>query len=180
PEQGSWVVLDLNSQNGIWIEGQRIQRQVLRPGQIAQLGNFRIVIDTGAGVPATPAAATPAEMPATMVMSRDAAVPAAGGSAAVASSQGPSLVQASPGASAGGAAPHPPPSPTQPAAPARRPKLTPTDGGDQKKGIASIPGPIFYGGSLIFLLVIIGVMYVMKPRPTASASDEPQPPQAPR
>src|SRR5262249_47001006 len=51
--------------------------------------------------------------------------------------------------------------------------------GDQKKGIASIPRPIFYGGSLIFLLVIIGVMYVMKTRPTASASDEPPPPQAP-
>jgi tetratricopeptide (TPR) repeat protein len=181
PEQGGWVVLDLNSQNGIWIEGQRIQRQVLRAGQIAQLGNFRIVIDGGAGASAVPAAASPAEMPATMVMSREPAAPAAGpGQAGEGPAAPSSMGPTSPGPSGGGAPSPPPPSPIQPAVAPRRPKLTPTDGGDQKKGIASIPRPIFYGGSLFLLLLIIGVMYIMKPRPTSSASDEPQPPQPPQ
>ena len=54
PEQGGYVLFDLNSQNGIWIDGQRIQRQTLNPDRTGQLGNFRIHIDGGASAPRRP------------------------------------------------------------------------------------------------------------------------------
>ena len=55
----------------------------------------------------------------------------------------------------------------------RRPKLSQRPGGAEKKGFTSIPRPIFYGGALVFLLLIIGVMFVMRPRPP---QPEPEPP----
>jgi tetratricopeptide (TPR) repeat protein len=55
--------------------------------------------------------------------------------------------------------------------------LTPT-GGDRKQGLTSIPRPIFYGGALFFLLLIIGVMYVMRPRPPQPPPEPPPQPQA--
>jgi tetratricopeptide (TPR) repeat protein len=168
-EGGGWVLFDLNSQNGIWIDGQRIQRQVLNPGQTAQLGNFRIILDGGANiVTAPPLAPAPEAMAATMVFSRDApgaAVP--GAPAAAAASPVAAPVPPSP--------PPPPPAQMAPAAVPKRPKLAPT-GGEPKKGLTSIPRPIFYGGCLFFLLLIIGVMYVMRPRPIPPPP-EPPPPQ---
>jgi tetratricopeptide (TPR) repeat protein len=169
PENGGWVLFDLNSQNGIWIDGQRIQRQVLNPGQTAQLGNFRIILDGGPNaVVAIPAAPAPEAMAATMVFSRDAA-----GAAVPAAPAAPAAAASAPAAS-GGPPPPPPPAPLGAAVTPKRPKLAPT-GGESKKGLTSIPRPIFYGGALFFLLLIVLVMYVMRPR---APQPPPEPPQS--
>jgi tetratricopeptide (TPR) repeat protein len=167
PESGGWVLFDLNSQNGIWIDGQRIQRQMLNPGQTAQMGNFRIILDGGPSATQASAAHAPEAMAATMMLSRDQAMAAAAQGAStngnVSNAPGPNanaptLAVAGPG----GAPLPPPPAPIAPAVTPKRPKLAPVPG-DDGKGIASIPRPIFYGGAAFFLLLIIGVMYVMRP-----------------
>jgi len=166
-EQGSYVLFDLNSQNGTWIDGQRIQRQPLNAGQTALLGNFRIVLDSSAGVPAAAAPATDTLAP-TMMLNRDAvgAPPAAAGAVGAAGQPGASAA-AAPGGPAASA-------PAQGGLAPRRPNLAPR-GAAEKKGITSIPRPMFYGGALVFMVLIIGVMYVMRPRPPQS-EQEPQPP----
>jgi tetratricopeptide (TPR) repeat protein len=58
-EQGQWHLIDLNSQNGTWVDGQRIQRQVLTPGASVLFGEYRLVFE--APQPAVEAAAAPAD-----------------------------------------------------------------------------------------------------------------------
>ncbi len=182
-EQGAYVLFDLNSQNGTWVDGQRIQRQPLNAGQTALLGNFRIVLDAGASASAVPE--TGPQLAPTMMLNRDAAEPSAapgqpgqaGASAAGASAGAQARAVATPGPSgaAAGAAAGAGARAAAPAVMPRRPKLAPATQ-DAKKGIASIPRPMFYGGALFFLAVIIGVMYVMRPQPPQPESEQ-QPPQ---
>ncbi|MPZ18970.1 MAG: FHA domain-containing protein [Luteitalea sp.] len=44
-EQGSYVLIDVNSQNGIWVDGQRVQRTRLEPGRPVVLGKVRIELE---------------------------------------------------------------------------------------------------------------------------------------
>jgi hypothetical protein len=87
-EGGSYVLIDANSQNGIWSGGQRLPRIELQPGVPVLVGSYRLVLDdapipsetlpggvTVPGVHAAPAAAgyTPpvaASVPAGPVSSR--------------------------------------------------------------------------------------------------------------
>jgi pSer/pThr/pTyr-binding forkhead associated (FHA) protein len=44
-EAGRWVLLDLNSQNGTWVETRRVDRVELRSGVPVRVGPFRLVFD---------------------------------------------------------------------------------------------------------------------------------------
>jgi hypothetical protein len=43
-EQGRYVIVDLNSQNGTWVAGRRVQQALLEPGVPVILGTFRLVL----------------------------------------------------------------------------------------------------------------------------------------
>ncbi len=73
-EDGRYILLDLNSANGTWVFDHRIQRVVLDAGMVAEIGSYRLALETGAEAttapprsrfegPATPAATTPVEPP---------------------------------------------------------------------------------------------------------------------
>jgi tetratricopeptide (TPR) repeat protein len=48
-EDGQYVVIDLNSQNGTWADGQRVQRVGLQPGRPVVLGQFRVMLEDARG-----------------------------------------------------------------------------------------------------------------------------------
>ncbi len=47
-EGDDYVLIDLNSQNGTWVDAQRIDRVVLRVGVPVAIGPFLLVLDGGA------------------------------------------------------------------------------------------------------------------------------------
>jgi ABC transport system ATP-binding/permease protein len=53
-EDGRFILLDLNSANGTWVWDHRIQRVVLDPGTVAEIGSYRMAIE-----PATEATTVP-------------------------------------------------------------------------------------------------------------------------
>ncbi len=44
-ETGRWVLLDLNSQNGTWVESRRVDRIELRAGVPIAIGRYSLVFD---------------------------------------------------------------------------------------------------------------------------------------
>jgi predicted component of type VI protein secretion system len=44
-EGGAWVLLDLNSQNGTWVESRRVDRVELRAGVPVVIGPYSLVFD---------------------------------------------------------------------------------------------------------------------------------------
>lgn len=44
-ENGAYVLVDLNSQNGTWVDDDRIDRFPLRPGVPVRIGPYRLVFD---------------------------------------------------------------------------------------------------------------------------------------
>jgi len=44
-EAGGWVLLDLNSQNGTWVESRRVDRVELRAGVPVAIGRYSLVFD---------------------------------------------------------------------------------------------------------------------------------------
>ena len=79
-ENDEWILIDLNSQNGSWIDGERIQRASLGPGMTIALGHFRLVLeDPNAPLPPYVAPAVPAEeeLAPTIMMSAGAVQAAA-------------------------------------------------------------------------------------------------------
>jgi pSer/pThr/pTyr-binding forkhead associated (FHA) protein len=42
---GRWVLLDLNSQNGTWVESRRVDRVELRAGVPIAIGRYSLVFD---------------------------------------------------------------------------------------------------------------------------------------
>jgi tetratricopeptide (TPR) repeat protein len=167
-ENDEWILIDLNSQNGSWIDGERIQRASLSPGMTIALGHFRLVLeDPNAPLPQYVAPAMPAEeeLAPTIMMSASAvqAATAQAGGAAQGHAQPAAAVPAS--ASAGAAAPK--------AAAQKRPKLTDPDP-TRRPGAAMIPRPIFYGGCAVILTLIIGVMYVLRPQPAEDYAPQDQ------
>ena len=59
------VIVDLNSTNGTFINGEKITEQVIKPGQILRLGKIELRLDTEA-----PAAPTKKALDQTLVMQR--------------------------------------------------------------------------------------------------------------
>ena len=79
-ENDEWILIDLNSQNGSWIDGERIQRASLAPGMTIALGHFRLVLeDPNAPLPPYVPPAVPAEeeLAPTIMMSAGAVQAAA-------------------------------------------------------------------------------------------------------
>jgi predicted component of type VI protein secretion system len=56
-EDGRYTLVDLQSQNGIWVSGERVPSVVLEPGVSAALGPFRLMVEAPAVSPV--AAVTP-------------------------------------------------------------------------------------------------------------------------
>jgi tetratricopeptide (TPR) repeat protein len=163
-ENDEWILIDLNSQNGSWIDGERIQRASIAPGMTIALGHFRLVLeDPNAPLPhySSPAAPIEEELAPTIMMSASAvqaasAAHAGGAHAAGAHAEAATPAAASASAGAASAAPK--------AAPQKRPKLTDPDP-TRRAGAAMIPRPVFYSGCAAILALIIGVMYIMRPQP---------------
>jgi predicted component of type VI protein secretion system len=44
-EEGVWVLLDINSQNGTWVESRRVDRVELRAGVPVAIGRYSLVFD---------------------------------------------------------------------------------------------------------------------------------------
>jgi len=44
-EERGWVLVDLNSQNGCWVDGRRVDRVPLRPGVPVTIGPYRLIFD---------------------------------------------------------------------------------------------------------------------------------------
>jgi len=53
-ENGRYTLVDLGSQNGIWVSGTRVPSVVLEPGVAAALGPYRLLVESPVAV--TPAA----------------------------------------------------------------------------------------------------------------------------
>lgn len=48
-ESGHWTVVDLNSTNGIRVNERETRQQRLRPGDVVEVGRFRLVLNEGVG-----------------------------------------------------------------------------------------------------------------------------------
>jgi adenylate cyclase len=48
-ESGAWVITDLNSGNGLYINGERVSRKVLAGGDVILVGHSRLVFDEAKG-----------------------------------------------------------------------------------------------------------------------------------
>jgi MoxR-like ATPase len=63
-EDGAWKIVDLNSSNGTWLNDHKIASEVLKPGDVVQVGDTKFVFDGGAnaakdGAQDVPAAQVP-------------------------------------------------------------------------------------------------------------------------
>jgi hypothetical protein len=67
-EQGTFLVVDLNSQNGVWVAGRRVPQVRLEPGVPVVLGTYQLVLKPER-------LATPSATEATVLMSQAAAGP---------------------------------------------------------------------------------------------------------
>jgi tetratricopeptide (TPR) repeat protein len=147
-ENGRFVLIDLNSQNGLWMDGQRLPRLALEPGRPVTVGMFRLLLEEDGE---RTASAAPTD--ATIVVSDINAMPAAGN---------PTLDGASPASNplppAAPAAPPPAPAPARAqAAPAPKkaaaaPKPKPQ--GEQVSIISKIARPKV-------MLAVIGLMFLL-------------------
>lgn len=45
PEDDGWVLVDLNSQNGTWVDARRVDRVTLRAGVPVTIGPYRLAFD---------------------------------------------------------------------------------------------------------------------------------------
>jgi pSer/pThr/pTyr-binding forkhead associated (FHA) protein len=48
--RGELTVVDLDSTNGTWIDGERIARAMLRPGSVLRVGRVEFVLEAEAPV----------------------------------------------------------------------------------------------------------------------------------
>ena len=47
PESDGYVLIDLDSQNGTWVDAQRVDRVVMRAGVPVAIGPYQLVLDEG-------------------------------------------------------------------------------------------------------------------------------------
>jgi len=47
PEGGGYVLIDLNSQNGTWVDARRVERVALRAGVPVTIGPYQLVLEDG-------------------------------------------------------------------------------------------------------------------------------------
>jgi hypothetical protein len=122
-EQGRFTVVDLNSQNGTWVAGRRVQQALLEPGVPVVLGTFRIVLKQEE-VPLPPEATDATLIAAPAPAARPAGPPAVTStSATMVGAATAAPPPAAPAAPKVESAPPPPPAPTPVPAPA--PKVEP-------------------------------------------------------
>jgi predicted component of type VI protein secretion system len=139
-EGNKYRLVDLNSQNGIWVSGARVPSVLLTPGVVAAMGPYRVAIDAASPLtqPFTPVK-EPFPDTGTELLSRASLTPAEAPVPPVAPSPAPVAVVDGPGAlldntapepTPAGAAPPPKPPPpstaTPPAKPAAKPSGTAT------------------------------------------------------
>lgn len=154
-EQARWWILDLNSQNGSWIEGKRIQREPLTDGTTVVFGEYRLVFEDVAGAAPSPAPpGAPAPVAATMVMRPPVAaiahVPAA---------------------------PVPTPAVVTPAvvtlAAARGAGVRPSaqaSGGSIIVRLLRLPRPVLFGAFAAFTLLVMGLSMALRPSSATPAA----------
>jgi len=146
-EQGRYVIIDLNSQNGTWVNGERVQRGEVPPGAEVAIGAYRLKIDD---VSATTPAPTAGE---TQIGQMAATAPAP--------AMSPSGTMMAPPRAAEPAAP--------PAKAAKKAKRPAAPGAVEKPGaiaaLARLPKPLIFGGFFAIVLVIIVLGQVMAPAP---------------
>jgi pSer/pThr/pTyr-binding forkhead associated (FHA) protein len=47
PDGAGWVLVDLNSQNGTWVDAQRVEQVAMRAGVPVAIGPFQLVFEEG-------------------------------------------------------------------------------------------------------------------------------------
>jgi pSer/pThr/pTyr-binding forkhead associated (FHA) protein len=47
PADGGYVLVDLNSQNGTWIDEERVERVTMHPGIAVVIGPYQLVVERG-------------------------------------------------------------------------------------------------------------------------------------
>ena len=166
-EQGRFVVVDLNSQNGVWIAGRRVPQATLEPGVPVVLGTYQLVLkeerppesemSDATVVAATPAAGPPsATVVAPNPLLDGPPPPLVRQSTEIAPVPAPlpvpparPVTPAKPGPSARPAAPAKPSGQTKPARPA------PPGGGGVLKWV------VIGGVSLLVLVAVIAAVMLM-------------------
>ena len=66
-EGGRFVVTDLNSQNGVWLEGKKVPRVALEPGAPVTIGPYQLVLEPQGAPKAAPAGPPPVPVEAPKV-----------------------------------------------------------------------------------------------------------------
>jgi hypothetical protein len=125
-EQGTFTIVDLNSQNGTWVGGRRVQQAVLEPGVPVVLGTYRIMLKKEA--PPVPPEASDATLIAAPPPRPAAPAPVTSTSATMVGTAAPVLPPSAPPpapAPKAEAAPPPVPAPKPEPPPAPAPKVEP-------------------------------------------------------
>jgi hypothetical protein len=139
-EQGRYALIDLNSQNGLWLGDRRVSRVDLGPGVAVTIGPYHLILEATAG----DRGAAPGEaLDATMGLTATAVVPV---------DQPPVAA----GAPAGGG---PPTGQTRAAGPKT----------DPVAWLARQPKAYVFGGFAIIAVLVIALASVLKPGPAPPA-----------
>ncbi len=95
PQDGQWILTDLDSANGTLVNGQKIQTVALKHGDAIEIGGIRmgVILSERAAAPAKPA---PAPAPVAAAPAKPAAAPAPAPAKPAPAAQRPVAVEASP------------------------------------------------------------------------------------
>jgi hypothetical protein len=163
-EQGRFIVVDLNSQNGVWVGGRRVPQVVLEPGVPVVLGTYQLILkperlvqpDTSDATVVTGMGTPPPGRQATEIAPMPAPVPLAPPRPAAPAKPAPSVK---------------PPAPVRPA-PQAKPAKQAQPGGRGVLKWALIGG----AAVLVLVAVIAGVMLApvggLRPEPAGAPSAE--------
>jgi predicted component of type VI protein secretion system len=160
-EQGRVVVLDLNSRNGTWIDGERVRRALLEAGSEVLIGPYRLrLVETAA----RPAAAASASAPAVPVSrtTRPSPPPVP-----------PHRPETQRLVRSGAPAAAAPPAFRRPAAPVQPGLLA---------ALARLPKPVIFGGFavIVVFVLVLGQLFAPAPGNQAPATEaQPAAPQEP-
>lgn len=138
-ENGRYALIDLNSQNGIWAQGQRQQKITLEPGVPVTVGSFTLELEGPASAPAGETVPAAADAMATLVHSSQ--IKRAPAPAAVVTPQ-----RARSSAAKGG---------TDKAGQAPAPGLI--------ARLARLPKPLLFGGVAGFMILIMALGQIFAP-----------------